>query len=318
MNTLSRVFFFVITVYLFVSASSSTRTLYLIKPVFDSTSIGVSTDADERAECTEMLIEHCSNIFKTTVIAVDRHGLNELKEKKIDFLIWDIEHLHFFYDDQEHSACIQASLYQFSASNNYQRPILTIVPPKVTGEDAYGVMAPFREGIDENFKKIKKMYRKGSYGISIIPQITAEEILERDPLRDASSKVFVILSPLNDTTIGTSPSGYERFHLPAMVGHFVGELLNKQPVIIDSEQLSQIQSQNVHVKVAHVDLRCFEDGENELKLSVYQSPDIETAIFSTTVKDQRNEWKFNDEFQEGLEAIFKKISQQMGPESNKK
>jgi hypothetical protein len=319
MKLFPKTFLSLLTIYLFATAGSSNCTLYLIKPILDSISIGITTDADERAECTELLTLHCRNIFKTTVVAVDRQALNELKEKKVDFLIWDIGHYHFLYDDQEHIPCIQAALYQFSASNNYQMPILAVVPPKVEGEAAYGNMAPFREGIDANFKKLKKMFKKGLYGVPASSQITAETILESDPLRNASSKVYVIVSPLNDSTIGNTPADYELFHLPAMIGHYVGELLNKEPVIISQELLGRIKEQGVDTKVARVDLRHFGDGDNELKLSVYRSTDIETPIFSSSIKDPcKEEWKFNDEFQEGLEAIFKIITQQMGTKSNKK
>jgi hypothetical protein len=51
---------------------------------------------------------------------------------------------------------------------------------------------------------------------------------------------------------------------------------------------------------------------------LYHSPDLENATFTTTVKDsEKGRWSMNDEFQEGLEAIFKIIRQQIGSQAGK-
>jgi hypothetical protein len=227
MFLLKRVAMIIAVVVSAIKIEAADGVVYLIKPVFDTTTLGVATDSDEREELYGMLTEHCSKIFKSAVIVIDRKSIDEIMKNKADFLIWNLEHYHYLYDDQEHVPCIKASLYRFSAENNYITPILAVTPPIVTGESAYGNMAPFREGIDANFKVLKKMFKNGCYRKLEIPQYSAETILSDNPIRDVSTKIFVTVSPINDSSVGTSPADYELFHLPRMVAHFVGELFGK-------------------------------------------------------------------------------------------
>ena len=294
-----------------VNAQSTNSILYLIKPVFETSTLGARITVDERSELYSMLTEGCTKVLKTTVKSVQPSELDEVKGEKADFLIWNLKHYHFLFDDDEHQACLKATLYRFSASNNYSFPIFAATPPTVIGDDSYGDLAPFREGIDAYFKALRRYLKIHITGDSLIEKTSAEDILKNDPLHDAASKVFVLVSPLNDSTVGSEPMDYEIFHLPGMVAHFVGNLLQKSPVVIDENTLALFRTQSMAAKVARVDLHNHGNGDNVLDFTLYHSPDLDNPVFRITVKDPlKKGWSKNEDFQEGLELIFKHIGQQ--------
>lgn len=301
-----------IALFSIANAKPAEKTLFLIEPPFDSTTIGVTTSVDERAELYKMITEHCANFFKVTIKTADPSEINVLEAKKADFLIWNLEHYHFLFDDQEHEACIKATLYRFSASNEYNIPIFAASPPMLVGGSSYGDVAPLREGIDSYFRLFRKTFNRDCTGNASMPNVSAEEILQNDPLRGAADKVYVLVSPLNDSTVGSDPMDYEIVHLPRMVAHFVGKLVKRAPVVIDESVASQLKQQSIVTKLVRVELHNYGNGNNELGFTLYQSPEIDKPIFSMSVKDPRREgWKMNDDFQKGLEAIFKIIAKQM-------
>jgi len=289
------------------------KTTYFIQPVLNYGLLTSKVTDEERTELYTMLSSGISQFLNDPVETVELSKLKNVKELKADFIVWDIEHYHYMFDDQQREACLQATIYRYSASNNYASPVFAITPPRVRGDESYGDLAPFREGIKEYFKELRKFTKKNTVNKQSLPNISADEIFSRNILLQSDLKIYVVVSPLNERTIGTTPSDYEKIHLPKMVAHFVGDFTNKLPVVINDSILTQLISNNINVQIARVELITNSETDNELKLALYQLPEVNTPSFSISIKDPTKEgWKINADFQNGLEDIFELITQKAG------